>query len=524
MIIIFPNDQALLQAYAPNLHAGNLVLALVQNESGDLATESLESTTIALPIAESGHVAVGVEAQGLDTSICFWGTLRVLQFFLLRPPEQWPTSEEQLTVQVSKRDCTLGDSIPVDAPTRAQAYELPSAGQGLSSLLSARDFNLDEARDMLELRASWYKDPASAPPLLTEADVKEDRLSYTLAVCAVARNTWADKLEQAHTDRVAVRWLRCEMLLAIHRLRLDHIPSILAPLGWTTDPVSGLHGLPTLDALDMLPMCDPVSTDPSVCRIQSGRIVTRDLFWWARSALRRIESNHKANLSARPTQGHLSRALADDMQSFAAVLRNWATPPQSWDATQKKTRVGRMSLQDGTSIIPIKSLDEFKKLMPGCMRELSDRALLPHVQPHLKFNERQILYEYYLANGVDLVSFTDAVVAKFEGRTDYNTRELVQAVRSTDAYVQSSKFGLGRGCSRMQDEGYCPFYYPGAARAGDSEKRLARGNCHTNLLTLAGLREDPDGPGKRSNFPLLFTQKVARLRAAAAAPAPVGAQ
>ena len=153
MIIIFPNDQALLRAYAPNLHAGNLVLALVQNESGDLATDSLESTTIALPIAESGHVAVGVEAQGLDTSICFWGTLRVLQFFLLRPPEQWPTSEEQLTVQVSKRDCTLGDSIPVDAPTRAQAYELPSAGQGLSSLLPARDFNLDEARDMLELRA-----------------------------------------------------------------------------------------------------------------------------------------------------------------------------------------------------------------------------------------------------------------------------------------------------------------------------------------------------------------------------------
>jgi hypothetical protein len=314
--------------------------------------------------------------------------------------------------------------------------------------------------------------------------------------------------------------MRAEMLISIHRLEMRHIPTILAPLGWSsTVEAPGVfkgmrHGLPVLNALDMLPMC-AAPGDPLLCTIIKGRVVTRDLFWWARVALRRIELNHLANLSA---MGDIRRIeqLHISLVAFATRLRDWKEAPPCQMRAPPKKRVGRLSLRDGTTIIPLTTFETFKKVMPGCMRELSDRAFLPHVQPHLIYNERSILYEFYLANGMDPRTFADAIVAKFEG-TDHNTRELVQAVKSTDGYVQGSKFELGRGCNRLQREGFCPFYYPPSASAPpislneeEAKKRRARGDCHVNLLALAGKREDPDGVGQRSNFPLIAAQKVAR--------------
>ena len=485
--------------------------------------------------------ASGQKKSDLERFYYFWGVVSVVELFLLEGMTWPPVRDESITVVVHRSDCQL--EFGAIEPTLAAVYEDPSDGQPLSSLLPAQPITLDDARLLMAQRLAHYKHPTDSCLLRTDADRRRDRLSYTLALTAMATYT-------PRTSMTKKAWLEGEMRIARHRMRVAHIPDLLASRGWQTlniqgegvdehceqcknaghtkssnsevkcdDPVhhwgyniyNGCGGVDFINVPDLMGIArGPLGT------LIGGRLLT-DPALYIRHAMLMQEAQHKSNLA------HMAPSEEDRDDIFKRFyVAVWASRegilpnlhPTLSDALRKKTKrtIVRVEIEEGAQMQPINGFDDLKKVMPGCMREMSDIAFNPYrrEQDHLLHQDRVVFFHFLLVQGFDKTLILAELDQKLRGTkyaADGGLKKQLAAVEGAQKDADSGKYGYMYGCNKLMAEGKCPFFHGNEGRA-----RVA---CHGNQLALAHLQTDPDGQKWSIGFPVRFSQKMKRLLATA---------
>lgn len=425
-----------------------------------------------------------------------WGVVRVAPLLLAAPEGALATAWTipRLTPDQCLRSVAPPASWHID-------YALPAD-------LPTRHFNLDELAGLLRVRLAQYQSPTDACLVATPDARRMDRLSFAMASAAIARYRGMYPTIGASS---LTRWIRGEQRIALYRFRCAHLADASALRvrpDWLPPGYAQFCGPDVLDATELLPLAHQAGT----ALLHRGRLLVSPDHAMALLpvVLRQADATVRSIAAVGRFPSFRDHAcLMNLLDSFHRHLDTLDVPTV---VPERKKQHMPLLLNGGEPILASATLDELKTTMPACIRSLADRAFLPGT-PHLKYEERSILYGFVLANGVPAVVLEQRALAKVASIPGYDARQVSMQVNSTDKHVRdSTKFGMGHGCPGMQDKGHCVWFNRPATGSGEDVVKQARSNarvaCHANQLALAKLHTDPRGRDWKIGYPLAFAQQV----------------
>lgn len=449
-------------------------------------------------------MAVVIMTASKDEFLC-WGVVQAAPFVLIAP--EGPHAPQLTIERLDRSQCSRLPPPPASTPVDYDSHP---------AVLPTRLFSLDELDGLLKARLQQYKKPTDACLVTTPEQRAVDRLSFSMACASIAR--YRD-LHRGADERISSleHWLRGEQRIALHRFRVAHLPHALR--GWEVfssselETYSGFGGLPFSDAP---PEFMILGREPDAGILAHGHLFLAPSYAlaWVGTVMRQVDQGLRAlamhgEFPSFRDHVHLMRML----DAFHAEMASWNAPP----VVPKKSAQRRGVVIDST--LASATLAELKTVMPGCMKPLADRAFLRGPAPHLKYEERCILYGFILANGIPAVVLEKELLDRLQAIPNYDTRQIITQVKETDKYVRTPKFGTGWGCRRLQDSARCPWFHQPSTSSShavpdvaavEAARSQARVSCHQHQLNLANLHTDPNP--KWSIFsPIVFAQDLKRL-------------